>query len=157
MAARYLRVPIQGDLVGLEVNTILRRHLHLSGTVLRRIKWLSDGITVDGQRVTVRYRVQAGELLAVRLTDPAPTSGTVPTPGPLDLIGEDEDVVVVNKPPGLLVHPSHGHFADTLGNFHSCTTTSKPSRTATSTPSTDWTRALRGCWWWLSTHTPKSN
>ena len=44
MAARYLRVPIQGDLVGLEVNTILRRHLHLSGTVLRRIKWLSDGI-----------------------------------------------------------------------------------------------------------------
>ena len=86
MAARYLCVPIQGDLVGLEVNTILRRHLHLSGTVLRRIKWLSDGIMVDGQRVTVRYRVQAGEVLAVRLTDPAPTSGTVPTPGPLDLI-----------------------------------------------------------------------
>ena len=53
----------------------------------------------------------------MRLTDPAPTSGTVPTPGPLDLIWEDEDVVVVNKPPGLLVHPSHGHFADTLGNF----------------------------------------
>ena len=117
MAARYLRVPIPGDLVGLEVNTILRRHLHLSGTVLRRIKWLSDGIMVDGQRVTVRYRVQAGEVLSVRLTDPAPTSGTVPTPGPLDLIWEDEDVVVVNKPPGLLVHPSHGHFADTLGNF----------------------------------------
>lgn len=117
MAARYLRVPIEGELHGLEVNTILRRHLHLSGTVLRRVKWLEDGITVDGTRVTVRYRVQAGQELSVRLTDPTPTSGTVPTPGPLDLIFEDEDVVVVNKAPGVLVHPSHGHFSDTLGNF----------------------------------------
>ncbi len=117
MAARYLHIPIGGELHNQEVNTILRRSLHLSGTVLRRIKWLPDGIMVDNQRVTVRYRVQEGQVLSVRLTDPAPTSGTVPTPGPLELVWEDEDVVVVNKPPGLLVHPSHGHFADTLGNF----------------------------------------
>ena len=117
MAARYLRIPIDQALHNLEVNTILRRHLHLSGTVLRRVKWLEDGITVDGQRVTVRYRVQAGQVLSVRLTDPAPTSGTVPAPGPLDLVWEDEDLVVVNKAPGTLVHPSHGHFSDTLGNF----------------------------------------
>lgn len=117
MAARYLQIPIGDQLHGQEVNTILRRTLHLSGTVLRRIKWLDDGITVDGQRVTVRRRVQAGEVLSVRLTDPVPTSGTVPTPGPLDLVWEDADVVVVNKAPGLLVHPGHGHFSDTLGNF----------------------------------------
>ena len=61
MAARYLGVPIQGELVGLEVNTILRRHLHLSGTVLRRIKWLSDGIMVDGTtfREDVTFSVSA--------------------------------------------------------------------------------------------------
>lgn len=117
MAARYLRCSIGSDLHGLEVNTILRRHLHLSGTVLRRVKWLNDGITVDGTRVTVRYRVQAGQVLSVRLTDPAPSSGTVPTPGPLDIVWEDEDLVVVNKAPGVLVHPGHGHFSDTLGNF----------------------------------------
>ena len=117
MAARYLRFPIGPPLHGLEVNTILRRHLHLSGTVLRRVKWLTDGITVDGTRVTVRYRVQEGQVLSVRLTDPVPTSGTVPTPGPLDIVWEDQDLVVVNKAPGVLVHPGHGHFADTLGNF----------------------------------------
>lgn len=117
MAARYLQIPIGEELHGQEVNTILRRSLHLSGTVLRRIKWLDDGITVDGKRVTVRRRVQVGEVLSVRLTDPVPTSGTVPTPGPLDLVWEDEDVVVVNKAPGVLVHPGHGHFSDTLGNF----------------------------------------
>lgn len=117
MAARYLRFPIGPPLHGLEVNTILRRHLRLSGTVLRRVKWLTDGITVDGTRVTVRYRVQEGQVLSVRLTDPVPTSGTVPTPGPLDIVWEDQDLVVVNKAPGVLVHPGHGHFADTLGNF----------------------------------------
>ena len=117
MAARYLRFPIGPPLHGLEVNTILRRHLHLSGTVLRRVKWLTDGITGDGTRVTVRYRVQEGQVLSVRLTDPVPTSGTVPTPGPLDIVWEDQDLVVVNKAPGVLVHPGHGHFADTLGNF----------------------------------------
>lgn len=117
MSARYLCVPITGELEGVEVNTILRRHLHLSGTVLRRIKWLADGITVDGVRVTVRHRVHQGEVLSVRLTNPAPISGTVPTPGPLDILWEDEDLVVVNKPAGTLVHPSGGHCADTLGNF----------------------------------------
>jgi 23S rRNA pseudouridine1911/1915/1917 synthase len=35
----------------------------------------------------------------------------------LDIVYEDEDMVVVNKAPGVLVHPSHGHFSDTIGNF----------------------------------------
>ena len=41
---RRLNLPISSALDGLEVNTLLRRHLHLSGTVLRRVKWLEDGI-----------------------------------------------------------------------------------------------------------------
>lgn len=102
---------------GQEVNTLLRRTLGLSGTVLRRVKWLEDGITLDGVRVNVRVRVREGQTLSVRLTDPAPTSGVVPAPGPLDLVYEDPDLIVLNKAPGVLVHPSHGHFDDTLGNF----------------------------------------
>ena len=117
MAARYLSLPITPQLAGQEVNTLLRRNLGLSGTVLRRIKWLPDGIMLDGVRVTVRCRVIPGQILQVRLTHPARTSGIVPTPGPLDLVYEDEDLVVLNKAPGVLVHPSHGHFDDTLGNF----------------------------------------
>ena len=102
---------------GQEVNTLLRRVLGLSGTVLRRVKWLDDGITLDGARVNVRARVREGQTLSVRLTDPAPRSGVVPAPGPLDLVYEDQDLIVLNKAPGVLVHPSHGHFDDTLGNF----------------------------------------
>ena len=116
-AVRYLTLPISGELAGSEVYTLLRRHLGLSGTVLRRVKWLSDGITVDGARVNVRFRVAAGQVLSVRLSDPDSVSQPLPRPGPLDLVYEDEDLVVVNKAPGVLVHPSHGHFDDTVGNF----------------------------------------
>lgn len=117
MSARYLTLNITPELAGLEVNTLLRRTLGLSGTVLRRIKWLADGITLDGARVNVRVRVSEGQTLSVRLTDPAPSSGVVPTEGPLDVVHEDPDLIVLNKSPGVLVHPGHGHFDDTLGNF----------------------------------------
>lgn len=117
MNIRYLTLKIGPDLAGQEVNTLLRRTLGLSGTVLRRVKWLEDGITLDGARVNVRVRVKEGQTLTVRLTDPAPPSEPVPIEGPLDIVYEDADLVVLNKAPSVLVHPSHGHFYDTLGNF----------------------------------------
>lgn len=117
MSARYLTLTITPELAGLEVNTLLRRTLGLSGTVLRRVKWLEDGITLDGARVNVRVRAREGQILSVRLTDPVPPAEPVPAEGPLDIVYEDADLVVLNKAPGVLVHPSHGHFDDTLGNF----------------------------------------
>ena len=114
---RYLTLPISEELAGTEVNTLLRRHMGLSGTVLRRIKWLPDGITVDGVRVNVRCRVIKGQVLSARLSDPDTAVQPWPSQGPLDLVYEDEDLCVVNKAPGMLVHPSHGHWADTVGNY----------------------------------------
>lgn len=116
MGARYLHLNITEELSGKTVDTLLRKKLELSGTVIRRIKWLEDGILVDGTRVTVRYQVTEGQVLSVRLTDPTSAQQPVPTEGPLDILYEDEDMVVVNKQPGILIHPSHGHFSDTIGN-----------------------------------------
>ena len=117
MDVRYLQLHITPELAGTEVNTLLRRKLGLSGTVLRRVKWLEDGITLDGARVTVRQRVTEGQTLSVRLTDPDGTAQPIPAEGPLNIVYEDEDLVVLNKAPGMLVHPSHGHFDDTVGNY----------------------------------------
>ena len=102
---------------GTRVDTLLKRHMNLSGTVVRRIKWLEDGIIVDGQRVNTRFIPKAGQTISVRLTDPQRLSGVVPAPGPLDIVYEDQDLVVLNKPAGLSVHPGPGHYDDTLGNF----------------------------------------
>ena len=71
------------------MDTLLKRHLGLSGTVVRRIKWLEDGILVDGRRVNTRYIPKAGEVLSVRLSDSERRSGIVPAPGPLDIVYED--------------------------------------------------------------------
>lgn len=115
--SRRLELAITPELAGIKVDTLLRKRLGLSGTVIRRVKWLEDGILVDGVRVHTDFPPAAGQVLSVRLSDPRRNSGIVPAPGLLDIVYEDEDVIVLNKAPGVSVHPGPGHFDDTLGNF----------------------------------------
>ena len=115
--SRRLELTVTPELAGIKVDTLLKRHLQLSGTVVRRIKWLEDGILVDGNRVNTRFCPAAGQVLSVRLSDPQRNSGIVPAPGPLDIVYEDADLIVLNKAAGVSVHPGPGHFDDTLGNF----------------------------------------
>ena len=99
------------------MDTVLRRELGLSGTVVRRVKWLPDGILLDGQRVYTSQRVRIGQELSVLVGEAALRSGLTPAPGPLDIVYEDEDLLVVNKAPGVPSHTGPGHYNDTLGNF----------------------------------------
>ena len=115
--SRRLELPIGPELAGIKVDTLLKRRLGLSGTVVRRIKWLPDGILLDGRRVNTRCIPKAGEVLSVRLSDPERRSGIVPAPGPLDVVYEDQDLLVLNKAPGVSVHPGPGHYSDTIGNY----------------------------------------
>lgn len=114
---RRLELRVTPELAGVKVDTLLKKHMGLSGTVVRRIKWLEDGILADGRRVTTRYCPQDGEVLSVRLSDEQRRSGIVPRPGPLDIVYEDGDMIVLNKSAGVSVHPGPGHFYDTIGNF----------------------------------------
>ena len=115
--SRCLEWTVPPEVAGVRVDTLLKRHLGLSGTVVRRIKWLPDGILVDGVRVNTRYVPRPGQVLSVRLSDPDRRSGVVPAPGVLDIVYEDGDLAVVNKAAGVPVHPGPGHFSDTVGNF----------------------------------------
>ncbi len=112
---RRLDLVIDGGHDGWEVNDLLRRELGLSGTLLRRVKWLEDGILLDGARVTTRAAVRAGQVLSVRLSDPERPE-IPPVEGPLDIVYEDRDLVVVDKAPGVPAHPGPGHWSDSLGN-----------------------------------------
>lgn len=114
---RRIELTITEQNAGGRVDTLLRKHLNLSGTVIRRVKWLEDGILVDGVRVNTRFVPRPGQVLSVRVSDPERLSGVIPKPGALDIVYEDEDVVVLNKAAGVSVHPGPGHFDDTLGNF----------------------------------------
>lgn len=113
---RRLTLKISPEQAGEKIDTLLRQELHLSGTVIRRIKWVENGILLDGVRAITGQRVQAGQILSALVSDPHPAGDMVPTPGPLNIIYEDEDILVVNKAPGLSVHPGPGHYDDTLCN-----------------------------------------
>ena len=64
---------------------------------------------------TLSHRLQFGECYTIRVPDAAPT-GIQPENIPLDILYEDKDIVVVNKPPQLVVHPAPGHESGTLVN-----------------------------------------
>ena len=64
--SRRLELEITPELAGAKVDTLLRKRLGLSGTVVRRIKWLEDGILLDGVRVHTDFRPAAGQVLSAR-------------------------------------------------------------------------------------------
>lgn len=114
---RRLKLAVPDERAGKRVDFLLRHDLKLSGTVIRRIKWLEDGILLDGARVHTGVIVQPGQTLSVLVGDTEIKSGMIPTPGPLDIVYEDSDLLVLNKAPGVSVHPGPGHYCDTMGNF----------------------------------------
>ena len=78
-------------------------------------------VTREGKPLAKNYRLTGGETIAVALPDPEPMDA-VAQDIPLDVVYEDADVIVVNKPKGLVVHPAPGHPDGTLVNalLHHC-------------------------------------
>lgn len=82
-----------------------------------QIKQLLDGgnITVNGKNEKAKYKVKQGDV--IRLEEPeTKTLELRPEDIPLDIVYEDDDVIVVNKPQGMVVHPAPGHDEHTLVN-----------------------------------------
>ena len=85
-------------------------------------KLLEDGgVTLSGRPGKKNDRTAPGQPVTVSLPDPEPLD-VLPQNIPLDVVYEDEDVIVVNKPKGLVVHPAPGHADGTLVNalLHHC-------------------------------------
>lgn len=82
-----------------------------------RIQKLIDGenVTVDGRLVRASERLHAGQRVTVQMPPPESTS-VAATEIPLDVVIERPDLLVLNKPAGLVVHPAPGHPADTVAN-----------------------------------------
>ncbi len=85
-------------------------------------KLLSDGkITVNGTAAAKNYKLRVGDRLEVTLPEPEPYEVTAEDI-PLDIVYEDGDIIVINKPRGMVVHPAPGHISGTLVNglMHHC-------------------------------------
>ena len=85
-------------------------------------KWIEDGnVRVNGQPVKPKYKLAVGDQVVIEPEAPQKVDLT-PEKIPLDIVYEDDDVIVVNKPQGMVVHPAPGHPDHTLVNallYHS--------------------------------------
>lgn len=103
------------DHTGERVDQFLARTVpDLTRSAVQRL--LEEGaVTLGGEPVKKNRKTEAGEVYVVALSDPEPIEAT-PQNIPLDVVYEDEDVIVVNKPVGMVVHPAAGHPDGTLVN-----------------------------------------
>jgi len=110
-----MQVTIETKYDGMLLRTFLKSTLGISTKMLSRLKNDEEGIVVNGKRVTVRYVLHAGDVLSLMDGD-REAGHVIPTPLPVEILYEDDDVLLVNKPPEMPTHPSHGHLDDTLAN-----------------------------------------
>lgn len=115
-----LRLTIDSAMTG-RIDKELAHHLTaISRSQLQ--KWIEDGnVTVNGEVVKPKYKLAVGDKVVVQPEKPQKID-LEPENIPLDIVYEDDDVIVVNKPQGMVVHPAPGHPNHTLVNallYHS--------------------------------------
>ncbi len=80
-----------------------------------------DCVLVNGEPVRSSYRILPGDRIEVSIPTTAPPDKAVPEDIPLDIVFEDDYLIVVNKPAGMVTHPGHGNWTGTMANallFH---------------------------------------
>jgi 23S rRNA pseudouridine1911/1915/1917 synthase len=114
--SRELKVTIPVELAGLRLDQALARLLpQESRTRLARL--IEEGhVRVDGAQVPAKRKLKSGEVVEVALAPRIEESAYHPEAIALDIVHEDGDVLVVNKPAGLVVHPGSGNWAGTMLN-----------------------------------------
>ena len=96
------------------LSSFLRGELKMSAGLMNKLKW-GDGIRVNDLPQHTDYGVQVGDRITVRLDEP-PIEYPAQT-GHLDILYEDDHILLVDKPAGMLIHPSRSQNTDTLANL----------------------------------------
>ena len=84
--------------------------------ILSSMKADKEALTRNGQRIGGREQLLAGDHFRVRLLETVDSDGIIPVLMPLSILYEDEDILVINKPADMPVHPSIGNYTNTLAN-----------------------------------------
>lgn len=83
---------------------------------LKNLRKTPDGIEVNGERAFQNYRLQPEDLLKVRVMEEASSGKIVPVKLPFSIVYEDEDIIAVNKPADMPIHPSLRNYENSLAN-----------------------------------------
>lgn len=116
---KYISFTVPSDSAISTVGQVLRAQGHLTKKQISRAKFLPDGIQKNGIRCRITEFVLPGDEIQVCL-ETAETASEQLVSGDfssLEILYEDQDILAVNKPAGMLTHPSGAHYADTLSNL----------------------------------------
>jgi len=115
MAAEPLGFETTADEVGQRLDAFLAARISEASRVRIRRGIDDKAAKVDGKVHKASYRLREGQRVEFVLPPP-PASGPEPEPIPLSILYEDESLAVVDKPPGMVVHPAKGHWSGTLAS-----------------------------------------
>lgn len=113
MAEKQLHFMVEEEEEGIRLSSFLRRR-GLSLSLVRRLKYEEQGILCGGERARTSRLLHAGERVSLTLPDEAPS-----VPGeaiPLSILYESPHALVIDKPAGLVMHPTRSHKSGTLAN-----------------------------------------
>lgn len=111
---RTLEYTIDESFEGKKLYSFLKGYVHLSTKLIRSLKRTENGLTVNGVHAKTPDLLKKGDIVALNIPDDAKTA----EPGEImpQVVYEDSDVLVVNKPADMPIHESHNHQGDTLAN-----------------------------------------
>lgn len=112
--SRKIDYTIPKEYDGKKVIHYLRGEKKYSVRLVAQLKQRPDGIMLNGSHIRTIDRIREGDTLSICMPDD--DNSIEPIPCPLDIVYEDEDIMVINKPSGLAMHPTHNHQGDTLAN-----------------------------------------
>ena len=97
-----------------QLSSFLLGELKMSSSLMNKLKW-GDALQVNGEPQRTNYPVKPGDVVTVRLDEEEPEYPA--EDGPLTILYEDDYLLAVDKPAGMLIHPSRSCFSGTLANF----------------------------------------
>ena len=112
---RTLTYEITTKYDGFQIDKYLKAQGYSSANITA-IKKMPNNVVIDGEWVHMNRKLAAGEVLTVNISEEDSSEKIPPVKMDLDIVYEDEDIIVINKPAGLPIHPSLNHYEDSLAN-----------------------------------------
>ena len=113
LSGQPIELVVPEEHAGVRLDWYLAQRFATYSRVLLRKIINATGVKVNGVRVKAAHRLRAGDQISVALP-PLQREGPQPEDIPLDVLYEDAQIAVINKPPGMVVHPAKGHWSGTL-------------------------------------------
>ena len=110
-----MKFVVEKELDGINVQNFLKRHCNVSSRLLAKLKRTQNGITANGEHIRSIDILHSGDVVEIQM--PEDENEIVPVDNPVEIVYEDDEVLIFNKPPFMPVHPVREHQLDTLANY----------------------------------------